>query len=152
MQEVSRRVKEIKFTVPGEPKGKARPRFVKTGDYARTYTPDETVRYENLVKLFYQQEAKGTKLNGEIAAKIIGVFSIPKSVSKKNREMMLRGKILHTKKIDCDNLAKIILDSLNGIAYDDDKQVCRLYVEKIYGEQPRVEVFLKEVKYEESSR
>ncbi len=144
-------MKEIKFIVPGEPQGKARPRFVKTGDYTRTYTPDKTVRYENLVKLFYQQ-ANGIKLNGEIAAKITGVFPVPKSVSKKKREMMLQGKILHTKKIDCDNLAKIILDSLNGIAYDDDKQICRLYVEKVHGEQPRVEVFLKEVNHEEGSR
>lgn len=137
--------KEVKFIVPGEPQGKARPRFARIGNYTRTYTPDETVRYENLVKLFYQQETKGIKLEGEIAAKIVGVFPIPKSVSKKNRELMLQGKILHTKKIDCDNLAKIILDSVNGIAYDDDKQVCRLYVEKVYGEKPRVEVTLKEI-------
>ena len=61
--------------------------------------------------------------------------------------MMINKEILHTKKIDCDNLAKIILDSLNGIAYEDDKQVVRLYVEKIYGEHPRVEVELKEVQH-----
>lgn len=144
-------VEEIKFIVPGEPQGKARPRFARVGDYTRTYTPDKTVHYENLVKLFYQQMTDGIKLKGEIAAKIIGVFSIPKSVNKRKRELMLQGKILHTKKVDCDNLAKIILDSLNGIAYDDDKQICRLYVEKRYGEQPRVEIFLKEVNHEENS-
>lgn len=144
--------KEVKFIIPGEPQGKARPRFARMGNYTRTYTPDETVRYENLVKMFYQHETKGIKLNGEIAAKITGVFSVPKSVNKKNRRLMLEGKILHTKKIDCDNLAKIVLDALNGIAYDDDKQICRLYVEKVYGEQPRVEVFLKEVQHEENSR
>ena len=58
---------------------------------------------------------------------------------------MMDGLVPHTKKCDCDNLAKSILDSLNGIAYDDDSQVCRLIVEKIYGENPRVEVKLKEV-------
>ena len=56
---------------------------------------------------------------------------------------MLAGKVLHTKKIDCDNLCKTILDALNGIAYDDDKQVCRLYVEKPYGAFPIVKVKLK---------
>ena len=58
---------------------------------------------------------------------------------------MIAGKILHTKKIDCDNLAKTVLDALNGIAYDDDKQICRLYVEKRYGKSPCVKVRLIEV-------
>ena len=52
---------------------------------------------------------------------------------------------MHTKKIDCDNLCKTILDALNGIAYDDDKQVCMLYVEKRYGGFPKVKVRLKEI-------
>ena len=34
------------------------------------------------------------------------------------------------KKPDCDNVVKIVLDSLNKIAYDDDKQVVELTVLK----------------------
>lgn len=49
---------------------------------------------------------------------------------------MLDIKTLCQKKPDVDNLAKIVLDSLNKIAYDDDAQVCRLLVEKRYG-RPR---------------
>ena len=79
------------------------------------------------------------------AAEIIGIFPIPKSESKKRKADMLAGKILHTKKIDCDNLCKTVLDALNGIAYDDDKQVCRLYAEKRYGAFPKVKVKLKEI-------
>lgn len=138
---------EVKFVIPGQPQGKGRPRFARMGNHVRTYTPDETARYENLVKLYYQQAANGVKLNGEISAAIIGVFPIPSSVSKKTRKQMIEGKILHTKKSDCDNLAKIVLDSVNGIAYDDDRQVCELYVKKIYGEQPRVIVSLKEIEH-----
>lgn len=87
--------------------GKSKTTICKNGQLYK----NGTIRYENLVKLFYQQETKGIKLDGEIAAKITGVFSVPKSVSKKNRRLMLQGKILHTKKIDCDNLAKIVLDA-----------------------------------------
>lgn len=135
---------EVRFTISGEPKSKGRPRFsTKTG---HAYTPKETAMYENLVKISYQQ-ASNTKFNGEVEALIVGYFPIPKSESKKRKAKMLSGEILHTKKIDCDNLAKTILDSLNGIAYDDDKQVCRLLVEKRYGEQSRVEVTLKEVQH-----
>jgi Holliday junction resolvase RusA-like endonuclease len=42
-------------------------------------------------------------------------------------------------------LAKIVLDSLNGIAYKDDSQVTVLRVVKEYGAQPKVIVELKEI-------
>lgn len=48
------------------------------------------------------------------------------------------------KKPDCDNIAKIILDSLNGIAYEDDKQITSLTVEKYYGDMPKVCLILQE--------
>ena len=135
----------VNFTIVGEPKGKGRPRFHRIKNYVTTYTPEETLNYEAYIKMSYLNEARGKKLEGQIEAHIKGVFPIPKSTSKKQRALMLSGEVMHTKKIDCDNLAKTILDALNGIAYDDDKQVCRLIVEKVYGENPCVEVELNEV-------
>jgi Holliday junction resolvase RusA-like endonuclease len=41
-------------------------------------------------------------------------------------------------------MAKCVLDALNNIAYDDDSQVYELSVTKEYGENPRVEITLKE--------
>lgn len=58
---------------------------------------------------------------------------------------MLEQEISPTVKPDTDNIAKSILDSLNGIAYLDDKQVIRLTVEKWYAEVPSVSVEIKEV-------
>lgn len=135
----------VKFTIYGKPFGKQRPRVANHGGYVQAYTPKETINYENLVKFSYLQECGNRKLEGGIAAEIIGVFPVAKSESKKRRSLMLSGVIPHTKKCDCDNLAKSILDALNGIAYDDDSQICKLTVEKIYGENPRVEVKLEEV-------
>jgi Holliday junction resolvase RusA-like endonuclease len=137
---------EVSFTVPGDPKGKQRPYSGKDRNGNTVmFTPAQTVRYENLVKTVYQFECRGKRLNGAIEAVITGVFSVPKSESKKKREAMLSGKIHYTKKIDCDNLAKIILDSLNKIAFEDDKQVCSLIVKKEYGEEPMVRVTLREI-------
>ena len=51
----------------------------------------------------------------------------------------------YTKKPDCDNIAKIILDALNGIAYDDDSQVAMLNVVKLYdADETMVKVTLVE--------
>lgn len=49
---------EIRFTVHGEPKGKGRPRFTKTG---HAVTPKDTVIYENLVRMEYLNQCGETK-------------------------------------------------------------------------------------------
>ena len=54
------------------------------------------------------------------------------------------GLINPTKKPDLDNIAKAILDSLNGIAYKDDSQIVSLLISKKYSDRPRVEITLKE--------
>lgn len=71
-------------------------------------------------------------------------FSIPKSVSKTKRELMEKGYIKPTKKSDADNIAKIILDSLNKIAYYDDSQVVNLQIIKKYSNLPCVDVLITE--------
>lgn len=134
----------VKFTVPGKPVGKQRPRFSRTLVGVRTYTPRKTQEYEDLVRISYKAVSK-RKLEGAISATIYGYFEPPKSVSKKERAKMLSGEVSYTKKIDSDNLAKSILDALNGVAYDDDSQVCLLVVQKLYGEKARVEVILEEI-------
>ena len=123
--------------------GKQRPKFKRAGSFVKTYTPEKTASYENFVKVCYLNKYKGQKLDGEIIAEIIAYFSIPKSFSKKKRVQAIEGKIMPTKKPDTDNIAKTILDSLNGIAFEDDKQVVALLVKKLYGEEAKVVVSLK---------
>ena len=52
------------------------------------------------------------------------------------------------KKPDMDNIVKAIADSLNDLAYHDDSQIVETTVEKFYGEEPRVEVVIEDVKGE----
>lgn len=136
---------KIEFTVLGDPQSKQRPRFARVGNFVRSYTPDETVKYETLVRLSYQQAGHG-KLSGAIRAIIKAYFSIPKSVSKKRHGLMAENKILPiTVSKDADNICKIVLDSLNKIAFDDDRQVVEIHAYKLYTENPRVEVTLEEM-------
>ena len=134
----------IAFTVPGKAVGKQRPRFSRTFAGVRTYTPRKTQEYEDLVRISYRAVSK-EKLKGAIGATICGYFEPPKATSKKQRQKMLSGEVGYTKKIDADNLAKSILDALNGVAYTDDAQVSLLLVYKAYAETARVEVQLKEL-------
>lgn len=43
-------------------------------------------------------------------------------------------------KPDIDNITKIVLDGLNGIAYKDDNQITKIEVKKIYSETSYIEV------------
>jgi Holliday junction resolvase RusA-like endonuclease len=133
---------EIKIVIPGEPKAKARPRVTRKGI---AYTPKKTLEYENWVKECFVLCRHKKMLKGQIEAEIKAYFKIPKSASKKKKTEMIKGKMRPTKKPDTDNVAKIILDSLNDLAYSDDKQVIKLIVEKFYSEEPRVEVVLREI-------
>ena len=136
----------VRFIVPGEPKGKARPRvFTNKEGKSQAVTPQNTLSYENLVRWVFTNTMEARKLQGEIEAKIVAMYPIPKNMTKKNRQLIDEGKLHPTKKPDLDNVAKIILDSLNKIAFDDDSQVIRLIVEKHFSDEPRVEVTLREL-------
>ena len=138
-------MRQIKFTVPGPPFGKQRPKFSRAGEYVKTYTPDKTVNYENLVKLMYQQAAKGRMFSEDAAldVRIIAYYEIPKSTSKKKRKAMLEHRLRTTKKPDWDNIGKIVCDSLNKVAYRDDSAVVDAQVRKFYSENPRVDVMIR---------
>lgn len=132
----------VEFVIPGPPKGKGRPRFCSWGGHAHVHTPDDTIVYENLVRVMYAEQVGSTRLEPPIHAEITGFFPIPKSWSRRKAASAEAGELEHISKIDCDNLAKIVLDALNGIAYADDAQVSRLSVSKIYSSEPRVVVRL----------
>jgi len=65
------------------------------------------------------------------------VFSRPKSHLRKAG---LAKDAPRLPRPDLDNMAKAVLDSLNGVAWVDDSQVSRLVVEKSYGTEARTTV------------
>lgn len=129
----------MKFEVIGKITGKARPRLSKYG----TYTPENTVNYENLIKISYLN-ARGINLHDKpIKMKIEAIFEPNKSISKKKRTELLKGQVV-TKKPDFDNIGKIVADALNKIAYDDDSQICKFEIVKHYGEQEKLIIEVSE--------
>lgn len=134
------------FNIPGKVQAKQRPRF--NGKFA--YTPKETIAYENWVRTCYLEKYRGQPiLENPLKVKIVAYYEIPKSTSKKRRLEMKDDKVFPTVKPDTDNIAKSILDSLNNIAYLDDKQVVKLEVEKYYSDVASVVVMIDEIHIEE---
>lgn len=135
---------KVDFVIQGKAQAKQRPRFnTHTG---RTYTPNETIAYENWVKTCYLEKYKDKELMEKpLRVTIKAYFEIPKSTSKKRKQQMMDNEILPMVKPDTDNIAKGVLDSLNGIAYKDDKQVVELIVNKYYNNTPYVSVMIEEI-------
>lgn len=135
------------FKIPGKVQAKQRPRFSK----GRVYTPQETANYEVLVKWCYKEQAYRNgwnMLNGSIRCEIDIFMPIPKSSSKVKKMLMESFKIRPKVKPDIDNCIKSILDGLNGVAYQDDKQVVEVEVKKFYSQVPEVNVRLIKIEEE----
>jgi len=112
----------MRFEIPGRPMPKQRPRV---GRYGNIYTPPQTKEYENLV---------GWVAKSAGCRPVEGPVSVALSVYVKGR-------------LDADNIAKSILDGLNGVAYEDDDQVVELVVRKHKvqrKEEERVEIEIRE--------
>ncbi len=139
-----RKKMKYQFEVLEKAIGKERPRYsAKTN---RMYTPTKTASFEEKVKWAFKAKYNiETELSTKpFKAKIIAVFTPPESLSKKKKEELLF-QVNYTKKPDIDNIAKAILDSLNGLAYKDDSQVSALLVLKDYGVENKIIVELEEI-------
>lgn len=115
--------KTVRFTVYGEPKSKQRPRVTARG----TYTPEETREAEHKVRAAWQK-TQAEPFTYQVVASI--------DFFNGNR-----------RRRDLDNMAKLVLDGLNKVAYADDHQIVALQLRKFFcvPERARVEITLAEV-------
>jgi len=106
------------FNFPTDPVAKGRPRFAK----GRAYTPQRTRDFEKLIKAMAKIQYNGEPLKGALSVTIVFLIKKPKTVKRE----------YPTVKPDVDNLCKSTLDSLNGIAFDDDSQIIEINASKKY--------------------
>lgn len=136
-------MKTIQFTVPGEPRGKGRPRFTRSG---HAYTDQKTRDYERHVARCYLEQVGMYTFpeDSPLRVEVLAVFGMPKNVSKARRAAMLSGELKPRKKPDGDNVLKIVLDGLQGVSIPDDKNVTNAQIIKRWGAEPRLEIFMTE--------
>ena len=138
---------KVKFTVLGEPTGKGRPRFAREGPYVKTYTPEQTISYENLIQLEYRRQCRNHKFEDgtPLDVRILAYYGIPKSKSKKMQKQMEEHIVRPTKKPDADNIIKVVLDALNKVAYHDDTQIVDLQIRRFYSRDPKILITIQDV-------
>ena len=135
----------LRFSVPGLPIGKARPRFAS----GHAYTPRRTRAYEDEVTLSalvaMRSHATGRgrlrrtpfPLEGPLSLTVRAYFPRPKSHPRRQ---------WHPAKPDGDNVVKAIADALEVAgAYRDDARIVHFEVWKLCGVMPRVEIELRDM-------
>jgi Holliday junction resolvase RusA-like endonuclease len=123
---------ELAFRIPGPPTGKARAR----SGQGHHYTPPATRAYEAKVRALFRAAYPD---HNPIAAGIPVSLTIVAEFTKA-RTSRLQAP---TGKPDWDNLAKIISDALNGLAWHDDAQITDARVIKRFADREGVDVLIE---------
>ena len=127
----------ITFSVPGTPVGWKRAR--RKGK--RYFTDPIMASYQQAVQ-WSAKQAGATVLEGPVIVLIQVYLPIPKSFSQKRRMEALNRVTRPMPKGDIDNIAKQVMDALNGIAYGDDRQVTDLAISRFYAQEPSISVIV----------
>lgn len=127
---------EVKFKVPGNPKGKQRPRICRINERSVAYAPKQTIEYEKLIRASYAAASNVFfEKNTPLEMSIVAFFNTPSCPTDG----------WYLKRPDSDNIIKIIMDALNGVCYHGDNQICRIYFEKKYADIPETKITIKEI-------
>ena len=129
--------KSARVIVEGTPVAKQRPRF----GNGHAYTPKKTIAQEELIVWSYMAQS-GQMFNGAIEIDCEFVYAPLKSWSKRKTERMI-GQPKLTKP-DTDNLIKLCLDALNGIAYTDDNRIWKITSRKVFGKEAMTIITIRE--------
>jgi len=134
----------IQFTVYGEPKAQGRPRAAVINGRAIMYDPKPSRDFKRDVKAVAQDYVPDKLLTGPLVLELKIYRPIPKSFSKKKRELALSGELRPTTKPDLKNYIAGIEDALEKVIYENDSQIVSYGDSgKWYGDPPRIEVAIK---------
>lgn len=113
----------FRFSVYGKVIGSARPRVTRRG----TYIPKATRDYRDSIERAFLASCGGrfSPIEGPVSLEITVQRALPKSRPKKVDSEP------DTFKPDADNIAKNVMDALNGVAWVDDSQIVALSVRKL---------------------
>lgn len=135
----------MQISIDQTPIAKARHRHFQRGNRVITFDPqnDDKNHTRHLIasqmKKYNQQKVD----KGPLFMSLVNYVPIPSSWSNKRRNEA-NGRPCDTRP-DLDNYQKFYGDVMNGIVYEDDKQVARSWSEKLYDFNPRVELIINPI-------
>lgn len=134
------------FRVPGKPVGK---QSVQSNSRTKIfYKPKKTGLYEKLVAFHANRcmRESSKTISSDAMRVVINInYEITKSYSKQKKADARAGKIRPKKKPDVDNVSKSVHDAMEGIVYENDKQIVESLIIKNYAPEWSIEVEFNEL-------
>jgi Holliday junction resolvase RusA-like endonuclease len=141
----------VSFRVYGDPIPQPRPRVSTFGGHARAYVPAAHPIHAFREAVRLGAIAAGVPLvSGPVLVSVLAVFARPASHRKADGSLRAGAPLFPGHRCgDADNLAKGVLDSLHGVAFEDDDQADLGFVRRRYGKTAFVEVSVSEFEPED---
>lgn len=120
----------IKIPVRPKPKPSAR-----VGRWGQVYMPKDVKDYMTMVKDYIpadKYEIMQKNKHRPVSVVIECYFKIPAKIKHESQRVDFMLKNRYTHKPDFDNLEKMIMDSLKGVAWNDDSQIIKCTTTKGY--------------------
>lgn len=131
----------VKIVIPIDPVAQGRPRITVRGGYPHAYDPPKSRQYKHEIQHYLKtQYPDMTPSSRPLVITLRFYRSVPKSFSKKKKEAAEEAVLVPVTKPDLDNYIKGMLDAMNGILWEDDRQIVGIYASKRYSSLPRTEV------------
>lgn len=128
------RIKEYIIEIPPIP-------WKRAGVHQKMFYDQQT--HEKLAFGLYLNKQHGSdpKFDAPLSVELTFYMPIPKSVHRRSKY------IWHHAAPDIDNLSKFCLDAINssGIIWKDDRQVSSLVARKLYDQNPRTHLIIREL-------
>lgn len=120
----------VAFHVPGPPEPWRRARS--TG--ARRWTDPRSTAYRGHVLVQWRRTGSRTLPDGPVYLRVDAVFCRPRHHLTKDGALTAAGRraTIPGSRMDVDNIAKAVMDALNGHAWRDDRQVVTLTARKMW--------------------
>ena len=129
----------LTIVIQGDPVPKGRPRISTRGSFPIAYTPIKTrIGEAHIRSQAINQLPQGFRpYKGPIIITMCFYLRRPKSLKK--------SVIHHITRSDIDNLIKTVLDALNTIIFNDDKQIVTIHAHKCYGDPVMTTISIEEI-------
>jgi Holliday junction resolvase RusA-like endonuclease len=127
----------LQFWVPGVPKAQPRVKACRRGNHAGVYDPGTADEWKKLVCAAALAHWNRARFLGPLRLVLLFGMQRPKAHFNRHGDVKPGVSKWHQKKPDADNLAKAVMDAMTQLGiWEDDSQVVRLDVGKVYATRP----------------
>lgn len=132
----------VKLVFNIEPQSQLRPRaaYNTRSHHIVVYDPKVTHLYKQRLRQLAQSQYTQPALTTALKVDVSFFRPVQKSLSAIERARRISGEHRPVIKSDIDNYIKALFDSLNGIVWQDDRQIVDLIAHKYYSDKPRIEI------------